>query len=318
MTPRLRRSLLWGLGIIVLVLAVRAGLRFPWHETVAAIGHADPAALATLTVVSLLCFVAKGWAWHLLLKPVAPHRWRSAQDANLVGAAVNNVSVAVIGEAARVRRLLALAPVPFGLAVASVVWTRTIEAVGLAICVLLAPLALDLPAIFRGLEIGAAAALGLLGGLAWFRGWTALPKGMPEPVRRAVAMLGQIGPVRRLVAPVFLSLVNWAGQWASMHYAFVSAGFTAPATASFAVMLLTNLTGLLRLTPANVGAMQAGFVAGLLPFGIAAGPAIAASLLLQATQIIPVMVIAFVLVGWNGLRDLVRRSRTEVEGKAGG
>jgi uncharacterized membrane protein YbhN (UPF0104 family) len=309
---------LWGAGIIVLALAVRAGFRFPWYETVTAIQHADQGALLALAVISLLCFVAKGWAWHLLLRPVAPHRWRSAQDANLVGAAINNVSVAVIGEAARVRRLLALAPVPMGAAVASVVWTRAIEAVGLAICVLVAPLLLDLPPIFRGLEIGALASLiGLISLVVWFRRGGKLPFRIPDQARRAVAILGQIGPWPRLVAPVFLALVNWAGQWASMHYAFVAAGFTAPAAASFLVMLATNLTGLLRLTPGNVGAMQAGFVAGLLPFGVAAGPAIGASLLLQAAQIIPVMVIAFALVGWNGMRDLVRRSRTDVGRTAG-
>lgn len=302
----------------MLVLAVRAGLRFPWHETVAAITDANPAALAVLAVVSLLCFVAKGWAWHLLLKPVAPHRWRSAQDANLVGAAVNNVSVAVIGEAARVRRLLALAPVPLGAAVASVVWTRAVEAVGLAVCVLITPLVLDLPPILRGLDIGATVVLIALGALVvWFRRGGHLPFRVPERARRAMAILGQIGPWSRLIAPVLLALVNWAGQWASMHYAFVAAGIAAPAAASFVVMLATNLTGLLRLTPGNVGAMQAGFVAGALPFGVAAGPAIAASLLLQAAQIIPVMVIAFLLVGWNGMRDLVRRSRTDVGKTAG-
>lgn len=318
MTPRVRRSLLWGAGIIALALAVRAAFRFPWQETVTAVGQADPAAVVALTLVSLLCFVAKGWTWHLLLKPVAPHRWRSAQDSNLVGAAVNNVSVAVIGEAARVRRLLALASVPLGAAVASVVWTRAVEAVGLAVCVLAAPVVLDVPPILRGLEIGATVVLiALIGVVMWFRRGGKLPFPIPDGPRRAIAILGQIGPWPRLIAPLLWSLVNWAGQWASFHFSFVAAGISVPAPAALVVMLLTNLTGLLRLTPANVGAMQAGYVAGLLPFGVAAGPAIAASLLLQAAQIIPVMVIAFGLVGWNGMRDLVRRARTDV-GKAAG
>jgi undecaprenyl-diphosphatase len=309
-TPQLKRSLVWGIGVVVLVLAFQAGFRFPWQATRDAVFGADPLALLGLVVVALLCLVAKGWAWHLLLVPAAPHRWRSAQDANLVGAAVNTLSVAVIGEAARIRRLMRLEGVPLGTGVASVVWARALEAVGLAVFVLSAPMVMvDLPPVLRGLEIGASAVLIVLGGLVWFRGWSTLPAGVPEPVRRALSILGQIGPWQRLAAPAFLALVNWAGQWVSFELALMATGIDTPPAASLAVMLLTNLAGLLRLTPANVGTMQAGFVAGLLPFGVPAGPAIGASLLLQAAQILPLLAAALLLVGWSGLRDLLVQSR---------
>ena len=307
MTPLLRRSLLWGAGILVLVLVLGAGFRFPWGATAAAVTGADPAALAALVVVALLCLMAKAWAWHLLLRPVAPHRFWSAQDANFVGTAVNNLAVAVIGEAARVRRLRALEPtVPFGTAIASVVWTRALEGVGLAVFVLTAPMVVQLPPILRGAEIGAATVLIVLGGLIWFRGWAELPAGFPEPIRRAAVMLGQIGPWHRLAAPALLALINWIGQWAAFYFALVAAGIAVPPEGSLVVMLLTNLATLLRLTPAGVGATQAAFIAGLLPFHVSAAQAIGASLLFQAAQILPVMALALALVGWNGLGDLLK------------
>jgi uncharacterized membrane protein YbhN (UPF0104 family) len=132
-----------------------------------------------------------------------------------------------------------------------------------------------------------------------------LPPTFPDPVRKAAVMLGQIGPWHRLAAPALLALSNWVGQWASYHFALVAAGIALPAQASLAVMLVTNFAGLLRLTPANLGTMQAGFVAALLPFGVPAAQALGASLLLQAGQIIPLMAVALALVGWNGMRDLL-------------
>src|SRR5207249_2605622 len=152
------------------------------------------------TVINLMTLAAKGWAWHLLLRPVAPHRWQAAQEANLVGAAVNSLSVAVIGEAARIRFLTSSSDeVPLSAGVASVVWTRAVEGIGLALLILGAGLLLHLPPILRDVEIGAALLLAGLVGMAWFRGWRDLPSWLPSPLRRAGEVFGQIGPWRRLL-----------------------------------------------------------------------------------------------------------------------
>ena len=75
--------------VLVVVLAWRAGSRFPWRDMSATFAHADPLRLTLAALISLAALSAKGWAWHLLLKPVARHRWWLAQEANLVGAAVD-------------------------------------------------------------------------------------------------------------------------------------------------------------------------------------------------------------------------------------
>jgi uncharacterized membrane protein YbhN (UPF0104 family) len=306
-----RRWLLWGIALLFLLLLLRAGWHFPWRTTGAVLASADPVMLFAAMVVGFLTFFTKGWAWHLLLRPLAPHGWWAAQEANLLGAAANNVSVAVIGEAVRVRRIVLTAAVPVGPAVASVVWVRAVEAVGLALFVLSAPLVVELPAVLRGAEMGASIILAVLVALFWFRRWSVLPAAVPAPLRRAVEILGQVGPWQRLLAPTGLAYLNWIGQWASFHLAIVASGIPAPGAASLAAVLVTNLGGMLRLTPANVGVMQAGFMAALLPFGVPAAEAIAASLLLQAAQIAPVMLFALSVLGWSGLRDTVVRAQRE-------
>src|SRR4029077_4346167 len=104
-------------------------------------------------------------------------------------------------------------------AVLSVAWSRAVEALGLALLLALAPLALDLPAPLRGLQIGAGLALGAVLLVA------RLPEGrwferLPAPLRALGAELATMSWGSRLVAPLALALVSWAAEWATYHLAF--------------------------------------------------------------------------------------------------
>src|SRR5439155_1147272 len=131
-------------------LALKFFTGFPWQVTFAALLGADRWLLVVALAVNLSSLVAKGWGWHLILKPVAPHSWRVAQEANLVGAAVNDLSVAVAGEAARVHLIVQRGGVPAGAAVSSVVWTRVAEGLALALFLVMAPSVLQLEPWLRG------------------------------------------------------------------------------------------------------------------------------------------------------------------------
>src|SRR3989454_10923214 len=132
------------------------------HGSVAALFAAAPWLRAGALVVNLSSLAAKGWAWHLILKPVAAHSWRAAQEANLVGSAVNDLSVAVAGEAARVHLIAREAGVPVGVAVSSVVWTRGAEALALAVFLVMAPSVLELEPWLRGGHGGVGLPLGVV------------------------------------------------------------------------------------------------------------------------------------------------------------
>src|SRR5947209_13576434 len=144
----------WLVALLGVVLALRFFTGFPWRIMFAAVLGANPLWLAIALVVNLSSLVAKGWGWHLILKPVAPHSWRAAQEANLVGAAVNDLSIAVAGEAARVHLIAREAGVPVGVAVSSVVWTRVAEALALAVFLVMAPSVLQLEPWLRALQVG--------------------------------------------------------------------------------------------------------------------------------------------------------------------
>src|SRR2546427_3307581 len=99
---------------------------------------------------------------------------------------LNDLSVAVAGEAARVHLIVQRGGVPAGAAVSSGVWTRVAEGLALALFLVMAPSVLQLERWLRGVQSagGLAVVVGVL--LAWGRGWAALaarlPASLPAPL----------------------------------------------------------------------------------------------------------------------------------------
>jgi uncharacterized membrane protein YbhN (UPF0104 family) len=297
-----QKNILKALGILAaLVVVVRAAWRFPWCLTCNALLSADTKILLLALAVNLVSLLVKGWGWHLLLKPVAFNRWTAAQEANLIGATVNCLSVSLAGEAARIHLIVKRDSVPLQAAIASVFWARGVEVVGLGLFLLAAPGLLDLPPVVRGAQVGAALLLLIFLGLILFRREGCLPAWLPLFVSSTLKSFAEIGSRWRLVLPTGFALVNWAAQWATFHLVLLSVHTRPSLEASFMALLATNLAGLLRLTPANVGIFQVAMVGALLPFGIPSEQAMAASLVLQGIQVSPVVVLGLALGGWRTL-----------------
>src|SRR5947208_3256833 len=303
--PRIRQALDRAhelLGLVGVGLALNFFTGFPWHVTFAALLGADRWLLVIALVVNLSSLVAKGWGWHLILKPVAPHSWRVAQEANLVGAAVNDLSVAVAGEAARVHLIVQRGGVPAGAAVSSVVWTRVAEGLALALFLVMAPSVLQLEPWLRGVQTAVGLALVVVLLLAWGRGWASLADRLSASLRSRLAVLRTMGAGGRLLWPTAFALYNWAAQWATYHLVLRATHVPVSLAASFTALIVVNLGGLLRPTPANIGVTQAALVVGLLPFGVAPENAVAAGLALQGLQVLPVLFLGAMVTGWRLLR----------------
>jgi len=296
------RWLGWLLALVGVGLALKFLTGFPWHVTFAALLDADRWLLVIALAVNLSSLVAKGWGWHLILKPVAPHSWRVAQEANLVGAAVNDLSVAVAGEAARVHLIVQRGGVPAGAAVSSVVWTRVAEGLALALFLVMAPSVLQLEPWLRAVQSGVGLALVVVLLLAWGRGWASLADRLPAALRSRLAVLRTMGTGGRLVWPTAFALYNWAAQWSTYHLVLRATHVPVSSAASFTALIVVNLGGLLRPTPANVGVTQAALVVGLLPFGVAPEHAVAAGLALQGLQVLPVLFLGAMVTGWRLLK----------------
>lgn len=297
----------WLLGLVVLAsapFAVRFLLRFPWGHTLQAIGDADWLLLALAATVNLASLVAKGWAWHLLLEPAAPHRLRTALRGTFVGAAVNSVSISVSGEAARLQTVMAQDAVPLGAAITSVVWSRVVEAMALVLFLGVALLALPPMPLTKGLDFAVWAVI-ILALTGWRSGvWPRLVARLPERWRARVDLPTTQAGRSQMVAPLALSTLNWVAQWLTYHWVIMATHVSTSLAVSGAALLMANIGGILRVTPGNVGVLQASLVVGMLAFGIPTDQALAAGLVLQAVQTIPVLAIGVGLAGVGGVRRI--------------
>lgn len=276
-----RRPWLWLLAAVAAAVTIRFLGRFPWRDTWDVLAGADWTVLAAAAGLNLLSLVAKAWAWQLLLRPLAAVRWRTAQAAVFAGAAVGSVSVGVSGEAARLALLGRRDRVDPSLALRSLVTSRIAEAGALGVFLVAAVVTLVPPDPVRLLGVGlvlVAAALALLRWVPWLRSGT------------------------RLAAPLAINVAGWVCQWGTYHWAIAAAGIAVTPRLSVLALVLSNLGGILRLTPGNLGVVPGAVVLALQPAHVPLATALAAGLALQAVQILPVLAIGLGLLGRRRLR----------------
>ena len=308
---RKRRWWFWLIAAVLAVFAVRFAARFPWGETGRVLAGASVPLLLLATMVNVASLVAKAAGWHLLLRRDGVPRWRSSLDATVIGAAVNSVGVAASGDAARVHVVVQRDGVSLGAAVASIVWSRVVEGVGLAVMLVVGAALLPLPAWVRPIQAGLLAAIVALTVLTATGSWSALARRLPATAGPLLARVAATAPRGRIVPVLALALVNWLTQWITYHLSIASVEDVTPLAASFVAVLATNIGGLPKLTPGNVGVMQASFVLGLAPFGVPMERAIAAGLVCQALQVLPTLAAGVAVAGWHGLRTAARDSVDE-------
>jgi putative heme transporter len=293
------------LAVVLLGFAIHFGITFPWAQTMDALSEADWMLLAGAGLINVLSLMAKGSAWHLLLRRLTPIRAMTAQVATLLGAAVNSISISVSGEAARAQSAGTRDGVPFGLAAASLVASRVVEALGLV--VFLAAVLVMLPmwpgARSIGFVFAGVAALVTVG-------YHLLPRRRWHPALARMAATGSGG----LAAPVALATLSWVIQWLTYHWSFVATGAAVTPAVSLAALVMANIAGILRLTPGNVGVMQGSLVLGMQAFEMPPANALAAGLALQAVQVVPVLLIGVGIVGIQGIRKLLAQ-RVAIEPK---
>ena len=305
---RNRKWWVWLIAAVLVAFAVKFATRFPWVETGRVLAGASVPLLLLATIVNLVSLLAKAGGWHLLLRRDGVPRWRTSLDATVIGAAVNCVGVAASGDAARVHVVVQRDQVPLGAAVASIVWSRVMEGVGLAVMIVVGAALLPLPAWVRPIQGALLLAVVALTVLTATGSWSALARRLPARARPLLDRIASTAPRRQIVPVLGFALVNWLTQWITYHLAVASVEGSTPLTASFVAVLATNIGGLPKLTPGNVGVMQASFVLGLAPFGVPMERAIAAGLVCQALQVLPTLLAGVAVAGWHGLRTAARES----------
>ena len=281
----------WVVGLLAVTAGLHYAIHFPWLDTWSTLVAADWGVLTAAATVNLLSLVCKACGWHLLLRPLVPVRWRTTQAATLVGAAVGSIGIAMSGEASRLSLLGLWDGVPAGTAARTIVASRLVEAAGLGVflIVVLIALATGGGGKFEWQLVACAAALAV----------------------GALVLSRQLGWLRvsHLLGPLAFGTAAWGLQWATYYWSIAATDAAVTPSSSLLALLLSNFGGLFRLTPGNVGIIQGAVVLGLSPAGVPAAQAVAAGLVLQAVQVLPVLAIGAVIVGRYGLREaLLRRS----------
>lgn len=251
--------------------------------------------LAGAGLINIVSLMAKGGAWHVLLGRLAPVRASTAQVATFIGAAVNSISVSVSGEAARAQTTAVRDGVPFGLAAASLVASRVVEALGLIVFLALALILLPPWPGARSLGVSLVA-VAVVATVCYH---LVLRRRLhPTILRLAGSESGG------LAAPVALATLSWAAQWITYHWSILATHAAITPAGSLAALVMANIAGIFRLTPGNIGVMQGSIILGTGAFGIPAANALAAGLALQAVQVIPILAIGIAIVGARGFRQL--------------
>jgi phosphatidylinositol alpha-mannosyltransferase len=106
-------------------------------------------------------------------------------------------------------------------------------------------------------------------------------------------------------------LSAWALQWAACYAAILALHLESQAglAAAAAVLLAINVSAILPATPSNIGVFQAACLVVLAAYGVAAGPALAYGIILQAIEVVTALLLGVpALLGegmsWRELRHV--------------
>lgn len=312
MNPKLSRLLRWGLSALIIVFLILFAKTIDWHQAWQSIRSASLPLLLCALAVNLASIAVKGVRWWVFLRPAGSPSLPLAMRATLAGAGLNNVLVANGGDAARVVFVSKASGVPSERVLATLALERLFDPVGFVILLVAGAILFDLPPALERWRLPAELLLVVLTVLIgafvyWSRGST--PETTLEKREPASTILGRIkrymvdfgrstrslttGP--RFLAALVLSLLSWAGQLATFHYAAQAAHVDMPLAGSLATLLAINLGLVIRATPGNVGFFQFVYALTAEQFGIARPDAIAVSLLIQTLQIIPMTLLGVAL-----------------------
>lgn len=306
------RALRWILTAAIVVFLVIFAKTINWTAAWTSIRSASLPLLAAAIGVNLLTILIKAIRWWLFLRAAGSASLPLALRATVAGAGLNNVLVANGGDAARVVFVARATGIPSSTILATVALERLFDPVGFVIMLVFGVVFFSLPPSLERWHLPAEIALVLIAILlTWFvyASRNAKPEHVPERRKRPRGVGGRLraylvgfaastrsltsGP--RFIGALVLSMLSWAGQFATFQLAADAAHVAIPPAGSLAALLAINLGLLIRATPGNVGFFQFVFALAVDPFGVARNDAIAVSLLIQTLQILPVTLLGIAL-----------------------
>ncbi|HVE77287.1 MAG TPA: lysylphosphatidylglycerol synthase transmembrane domain-containing protein [Gemmatimonadaceae bacterium] len=318
----MKRWLGWLLVAALIALAFAYGPRVDWAHTAEALRGASPAYLIAAAAVNLLSMALKAIRWWLFLRSLGVTSLGLVMRAAFAGYGLNTILPANGGEAARIVFVARRTQLPSAPIVATVAWDRIFDIAGYVALIAGATLVFRLPPNMSIWKVPAAA---LLAATVAIVAWLArrrhrtpddvLAEQRPADaswvkrarlyVVRVAHSLSALSDPRAFGWATVLTIGAWVTQILTFDLGARAVDLDLPLAGTVAALILVNVGYAVRATPGNVGLYQAAFAAAVVkPFGVPAALAFAASLLLQAVQMIPVA-----LVGLAAMPGLVAGGR---------
>ncbi len=301
----------------------------PLTELQAAFAHFDALYLVPAALISITLMLFRAWRWQLELRPLELLPLSRLWVITAVAYMAINLLPARLGEAVRPWLLSRRTSVRISNVVGNLVVEKLMDSFCIVFYILLGLLtAVDLPAWVRHGAIFpaiGAAVFACLVALVWFKGESfidgpmqrRLPGRIADPIARVLrAILDgmRILPDGRLLLFVFgLSLAMWFLPILSSWVMIRAFDFPVPFNAALIVFIFIGFGTALPNAPGMIGAFQYACILALGLFGVSRPDALAYGLVLNALQVLTIVlqgVIALPFAG-VGIGDF-RRARTEV------
>ncbi|MEP6865287.1 MAG: lysylphosphatidylglycerol synthase transmembrane domain-containing protein [Deltaproteobacteria bacterium] len=294
MTPRLNRIIR-----VVAILAVVACLWFfvrkvNWADLGADLAHAKLWPLAVAAVVNYVLLLGKAVCWRIMLAPRYDVSTLRLTRYTIVAFAASVLAPARAGELLRVWLLKKRDGVPTADIAAVAIAEKLLD--GVTILMFVAPLPWLLPDLPAWVTDSILICSGLA--LAAFIGLFIAVGRVKDPTSwfgRFIAGMHVLRSGRRLILSILTLSVVWIADWAMIWLVAYAVGIAMPIPAGLLVLFTLNLAITAPSTPASVGALEVGVLAGTHLLGIPDTDALAFALLYHALQIIPLVVVGLVL-----------------------
>lgn len=313
LTPLRARVLRIALTLVMLALLVLYARTVRWADAWAVIRHASLLLLAAATLVNLVTLLAKALIWWLFLRAGGIRSLPLSIRATVVGAGLNNLLIGNGGDAARLVLVTRAARASSAAVLAALALERIFDLLGYMLLIVGAAFLLPMPEAVARWRLPAAGAVvvfaALFGILLWRTPTEAADTVVVAAQTTGVHLLGRIRRYLRRVlesiramvtlprAAIALALtaVNWATQIACYHWTARAVGLPITVPGSIATLITANVGFAVRVTPGNVGIFQLVYAVTAQALGLRRTTAIAAALLIQIIQNVPVTVLAVIL-----------------------
>lgn len=293
----------WLVSAAVILLVIYAGRKVDWRAAATLFSTAAIAPLVAATLINIASLMLTGVRWWIFLRQIGVERLSLAMRGVTVGAGLNNLLVANGGDAARALLVARAAGVRRTHVLATLALDRIFDPLCFGLLLFVATFVMRLPAPLSRVRpiagIALAAVLGLLAMLIKTPARVADAvdglEGWRERAHEFRRQLQFLATARRFVVAMLISLSVWGLQMATFALVAKSVGVAMPLAGTLAALLLTNAGLVLRATPGNVGYFQFAYVVASARFGVPTEAAVAAGLLIQLVQIVPVTLMALTL-----------------------